>query len=295
LPSPAPREIITSSLPLHPDEVPTVEQPQQDAPNPRTLRHRLVRGVYRAFQLFLLLVVVYLLVALVGLIPVNNDFQPTPDGVEVVFTSTAVHADVVLPIANQTVDWREHLPAKCFAGDVSRATQVRFGWGNKQFYIATPTWGDLKVSTVLEALFWPSESCMHVVMERRQDLASGRAVRISVEQYERLVRFVKESFVEDEGGRFVLIEGAAYGPRDAFFEAHGRYHCFNTCNCWVGRAMRASGIRCGWFTPLPKTVLLYLPDSHDSAGWSAARSVRPFRAVYYQQFRKARWGQRLQR
>ena len=235
-------------------------QPQQDPPRPRTFRRRLVRGVYRVSKLFLLLVVVYLLIALVGLIPVNNDFRPTPDGVEVVFTSTAVHADVVVPVANETVDWREHLTASCFRGDVSRATHVAFGWGDKGFYVATPTWADLKVSTVARALFWPDDSCMHVVMQQREDVASGKAVRISTEQYERLVRYVKESFREDESGRFVLIEGAAYGPRHAFFEAHGSYHCFNTCNCWVGQGMRTSGLRCGWFTPLPKTVFLYLPD-----------------------------------
>jgi hypothetical protein len=32
-----------------------------------------------------------------------------------------------------------------------------------------------------------------------------------------------------------------------------------TCNCWVGEAMRSAGIRTAWFTPLPKTVFLYLP------------------------------------
>jgi Protein of unknown function (DUF2459) len=60
------------------------------------------------------------------------------------------------------------------------------------------------------------------------------------------------------GGRFLLIEGGAYGTDDAFYYAHGSYHAFNTCNCWVGRGLKAAGVRTGWFTPLPKTVSLYM-------------------------------------
>jgi hypothetical protein len=37
---------------------------------------------------FLFLLVLYLLVALAGLIPVNNDFEPTADGVEIIVTLT---------------------------------------------------------------------------------------------------------------------------------------------------------------------------------------------------------------
>jgi uncharacterized protein (TIGR02117 family) len=212
-------------------------------------------------QFFLLLIVLYLLAVLAGLIPVNNGFEQTPDGVEIFVTSTAIHGDVVVPIRNEVVDWGEHLPARCFSGDVRKATHVAFGWGDKGFYINTPTWDDLKASTVLRALFWPDDSCMHVVMKERDDISSGgKAVRISAEQYQRLVEFIRDSFRTDADGRFQLIEGAAYHSSDAFFEAHGSYHCLNTCNCWVGRALRTAGLRCGWFTPLPKTTFLYLPD-----------------------------------
>jgi len=46
---------------------------------------------------------------------------------------------------------------------------------------------------------------------------------------------------------------------DVRCQARGSYHCLNTCNCWVGRALRSCGVRTGWFTPLPKTVFFYLP------------------------------------
>lgn len=237
------------------------DTPQEAPVRPlNTLRRRIARGILRCCKFLLLLIGFYLLVALVGLIPVNNDFEPAADGVEIMVTSSAIHADLILPIRNETVDWSQHLSPSAFAGDVSGATHVAFGWGNKEFYINTPTWADLKLGTVFRALFWPSATCMHVILWDDKDIPAGaRKTRISHEQYHRLVEQVLGSFRRDEGGRFSLIEGAAHGANNAFYDAHGSYHAFNTCNCWVGRGLKAAGVRTGWFTPLPNTVSLYVP------------------------------------
>jgi uncharacterized protein (TIGR02117 family) len=246
----------------HPEEERTVgDTPQETPARPRrTLRRRIARGLFRCCKCFLLLLALYLLVALAGLIPVNNDFEPTADGVEIMVTSTEIHGDLILPIRNERVDWSQHLPPRDFAGDVSGATHVGFGWGNKEVYVDTPSWADLKAGTVFRALFWPSATCLHVNMWDTEDVPAGaRKTRISHEQYRRLVEHVLGSFRRDEGGRFLLIEGARYGTNDAFYHAHGSYHALNTCNCWVGRGLKVAGVRTGWLTPLPKTVSLYLP------------------------------------
>jgi uncharacterized protein (TIGR02117 family) len=205
-------------------------------------------------------VALYLLAALVGLIPINNDFTPTADGVEVKVTSTEIHADLVLPLRNEVMDWRPLLPAGDFAGDVGRATRVAFGWGNKEFYVDTRTYADLKAGTVFRAMFWPSPTCMHVEMwDETDNPARARTVRVSRDQYRRLVEYVLGTFRRNERGRFLPIQGGAYGGADAFYHATGSYHALNTCNCWVGRGLKAAGVRVGWFTPLPRTVSLYLP------------------------------------
>jgi uncharacterized protein (TIGR02117 family) len=225
-----------------------------------TIYARIARGFLGCCKLFLLMLAFYFLVALAGLIPVNNDFEPAADGVEIMVSSTAIHADLILPIRNDTVDWRPHLPASDFTGDVRGATHVAFGWGNKEFFVDTPTWADLKAGTVFRALFSPSATCIHVNMWNDNAIpAEARKTRISNEQYHRLVEHVLGSFRRDEGGRFLLLQGGAYGTNDAFYDAHGSYHAFNTCNCWVGRGLKAAGVRTGWFTPLPKTVSLYMP------------------------------------
>ncbi len=221
---------------------------------------RCIRWLKRLLWFVLSCTVLYLFIALIGLIPVNNDFRSAPDGIEVWFVSNPIHTDIILPVRTAELDWRERFPQGSFCVDAAEATHVAFGWGNKRFYIDTPTWGDLRFSTVAGALFWPYASCMHVSLCRDEDLPKdARSVRLSAAQFQRLVKFVNDGFRHRSDDSIILIPHAAYGPNDAFFEADGRYHCFNTCNCWTGRAMQAAGIRTGWFTPLPGTLFIYLP------------------------------------
>lgn len=209
---------------------------------------------------FGLLVAIYVLIVLLGYIPVNNNFEPTPDGVEIFVTSSSVHADIILPIQSGDVNWRTRLPRDSFSGDTRTATHAVFGWGDKGFYIDTPTWADLKVSTTVTALFWPSGCCIHTSFISKSGINDdARSVRISREQYKKLATYIEKSFKRNDENDAIIVQNAAFGSTDCFYEAHGTYHCMNTCNCWVGAAMRSAGIRCGWFTPMPKSVFVYLP------------------------------------
>lgn len=247
--------------PADPRAARTMPEGTTNFPGKPSLCQRCARVLVWCAITLLLAAALYLTVVLIGLIPVNNDFQPTPDGIEIFLISSAVHADVVLPMVTDTIDWREHFPADCFRGNTRRATHVAIGWGDKGFFLETPTWSDLRASTTAYALFWPSRTCMHVTLTKPSFLRGApRSVKISVAQYERLVAYVNKSFRHHPDGSKIHIADTAYGRNDAFFEARGTYHCFNTCNCWIGRAMQSAGIRTGWLTPLPKTMFLYLPE-----------------------------------
>ena len=216
-------------------------------------------------RILLCLLAVYPTIVLIGLIPVNNDFRPAREGVEIFLVSSLVHADIVMPVETPAVDWRTVFPPDCFAGDTSAATHIAVGWGDRAFFVETPEWADVRPVTVAKALSWPSDSCLHVTYTQPPALSpDARAVVLSTEQYERLARYVQDSRKRGLDAGSAVLAGAAYGERDAFFRAEGSYHCLNTCNCWVGGAMKAGGIRTGWFTPLPRTMFLYLPDECES-------------------------------
>lgn len=222
---------------------------------------RIWRWARRVLFFFVGVLALYGLLILIGLIPVNRNFQESDDGVEIFVFSGAFHSDLILPIENSVIDWRTKFAPRDFRQRAPWATHVAFGWGDKGFYVNTPTWADLKYSTACNALLIPSDTVMHVGHQSQPATdEQTRGVSISVDQYKKLVRFVNESFVTDDAGALQLISGESYGSTDAFYQGAGNYHFFRTCNCWVGHGLQKAGIKTGWFTPLPKTVFLYFPN-----------------------------------
>lgn len=237
-----------------------------DSPDtPDTLVKKAVRWVKRLSKLMLFGAVILIAILVVGLIPVNNDFRPTEDGIEIFLVSNAVHADIILPVATAEIDWLARFTKTDFLGDVSISSHVALGWGDQGFFLETKTWDDFKLSTAANALLLPSKSCVHVSFTTPDAYQDPVSVKISREQYARMVEFIDSTFELDEQGSYIQIPGEAYSTNDAFFEAKGRYHFFNTCNSWVGRSLKAAGVNTPWLTPLPKTPMLYIQTEQNRA------------------------------
>lgn len=115
-------------------------EPNQFKPFPKAKR-----VVKQVAKLVLLLLVLYPMILLLGLIPVNNNFTPVANGVEIYLISNAVHADIIVPKANDVFDWNKKFQPADFAGDISSKTHIAFGWGDRGFFLETETWDDLKL------------------------------------------------------------------------------------------------------------------------------------------------------
>lgn len=236
--------------------------PEKDRAEKSRPRRRWLRYLKRFGGALLALAATCGVILLVGLIPVNRGFAPAADGVTIHVASTAVHADLILPLVTDVIDWREEFPPDAFPSDAMWATHIAIGWGDRGFYLETPTWADLKASTAAKALLRPSASCLHVALTTNHRLSDAvRDVTISREQYQRLVRFILANFRTSDDGAKLLIPDATYYGTDVFFEARGAYHFLNTCNSWIGRALQSAGVCTPWLTPLPRTVFLYWPES----------------------------------
>jgi uncharacterized protein (TIGR02117 family) len=225
------------------------------------LRRWLWRGVLAAGCVVLAMLLY--VVAGVGLawIPTNTDFRPDPDGIEIAVMEHGVHTDLVLPLRTAEHDWWELLSPEDFRGDVSDFRYVAFGWGDRDFYLETPTWADVRVTTVVKASMGLGSSTVHANLMYALPPADAwrRRIWVSSEQHDLLVEGIRDTLVLGADGRPVPIRGAHYHHADAFYEATGRYHLFRTCNVWVGDVLRAAGIRVGLWTPLPGGVLAQLP------------------------------------
>ena len=207
---------------------------------------------------FTYLLLGYAGLVLLGLFPVNHDFKPDPNGVKVYVYSGSVHSDIIVPVTNEVMDWRTIFEPKHFKSETSRIKYVSIGWGDRGIFLNTPRWSDLTLSTAANAMLLPSGTVLHVAFETPRANKNYRAVSISREQYAELVTFVQDTLKRDQSGKLIRID-KSYHRYDAFYEANGNYHLFNTCNCWVGRGLKRAGVKTAWFAPMPKTVLWYLP------------------------------------
>ena len=55
-------------------------------------------------------------------------------------------------------DWHTVLRSEHFQHPTAKLTYVALGWGDRNFYVDTPTWEDLSVTTTARALLWPTDT-----------------------------------------------------------------------------------------------------------------------------------------
>lgn len=173
--------------------------------------------------------------------------------------TNGVHTDIVMPVQNDLHDWSAELP---FTNTKSKKTDFKYigiGWGDKGFYLDTPTWADLKFSTAFKAAFWLSESAMHCTFYREMKEGDDcKMIIISKNQYKELVKFVDDKFDKNQDGKNILIPtNAVYGDNDAFYDAQGRYSFLDTCNTWANNALKAAGQKAALWTPTDYGIFLH--------------------------------------
>jgi uncharacterized protein (TIGR02117 family) len=183
------------------------------------------------------------------------DPQASPD-VQVFLHSNGVHTDIVVPIKTAQMDWSRQLPFSDIPSGDTTMRYIAFGWGDKGFYLDTPTWADLKFSTAFVAAFWLGTSAMHATYLHA--LVPGPdtvPLYLSRAEYARLIAYIQQSFRYDAAGRVQHIKGHSYGPDDAFYEAHRVYSFLYTCNTWTNNALKASGQKACLWTPSDRGIL----------------------------------------
>src|SRR5690348_7825043 len=127
-----------------------------------------MRMVWRLIRNLLLaaatLIAGYALAAVAGsAIPVNSGWHQAATGVRVYVIDNGVHTDLVLPVAAEGVDWRELVKPEDLADPAQAArSHLAFGWGDRDFYLNTPSWSQVKPWRVLSALVGAGRTVLHV-------------------------------------------------------------------------------------------------------------------------------------
>lgn len=217
-------------------------------------------------------VLAYTGAVLIGQWPVNRDFTSLnvdehAAAVEVFVYVDTAHSEVMVPVRNGVRDWGPWFSPSDFKNITGNESYIAFGWGDRDFFLTTPTWDDVRAGTVARSMLLPTSTVMHVML-RGKPITGGRVRRVVIDSaaYEQMVQFIEKHFVLDgsTAARDLaprVIPGYQYGDRDAFYEAQGTYSLFYTCNAWTGDALKVAGVRTGCWTPLPVGIL-QIPDAN---------------------------------
>lgn len=190
----------------------------------------------------------YLAAALLGsLIPINREWNEPGEGVTIYLANNGVHADLVLPMRAQGLDWRPLLPLRDFAGAQPDARWVAFGAGERRVYLDTPRWRDITLPTIWAGLTG-GERVMHVEWVADPRYAT-RELRLRPEEYRRLWAAIRAEFDLDPNGKPQRIDHPGYGPADAFYHGIGRASAINTCNNWAADRLRLAGVEASAWSP----------------------------------------------
>ena len=224
---------------------------------------RIVRGV--AWTAVLLLAVVLLAAvsylgaaAVLGRAMLNPDFRASPGGVPLYLRSNGVHVDLVLPTRAAGIDWSDSFPVSDMADLPAPLPWVAIGWGDRAFYLNTPTWAELDPTIALRALVGSGPGAMHVEYLADPLRYEVRRLEVSEAHYRRLVAALRHSLLGPRD-RPLRIAAPGYGATDAFYEAVPRYSAIHTCNEWVRRRLVEAGLPAPRWTPFAADLMRAWP------------------------------------
>lgn len=222
---------------------------------------KILRIILKSILIFVAFIFFYFTTAFIcARITVNEDVSK-PGKVFVYVKSNGVHTDLVVPVKNSIINWSHVFPYKNTKDRDTTSKYLALGWGDKGFYLNTPTWGDLTFKTAFKAMFGLSTSALHTTyLDTLQESEKCKKICMTENEYKLMVRYIHRTIFKNKKGKSVFIPtNAVYGTNDAFYEATGSYHLYSTCNSWTNRALKYSNKKACLWTPFDSGILNQYP------------------------------------
>lgn len=212
---------------------------------------KLLHTIKRFLLGIVLFVLSYLLVAyLLAKVTVNKQAYTLEQPITIYIQTNGVHSDLVLPAKNKMKDWTKSIKYTQTVAADSTYNYLAFGWGDKGFYLQTPTWSELKPSIAFKAAFGLGTTAMHTVYIK-QMVVDERHIKLTLssKQYKALVHYIEASFEIKDAKIIPINTSVHYTGTDAFYEANYNYSLFKTCNTWTNSGLKACGQKACLWTP----------------------------------------------
>lgn len=212
-----------------------------------------IKYLLGVLELFFALFVLYGFLALVGMsIRVNKQYEKVHEGIKIFIRTDGIHTDFLFPVKTAVVDWTSHFPVEDLRDGIGENfSYLAIGWGDQGFFLNTPTWAELKVSTAFDALFYRGKSAIHVVYQEKPiENRYCIELEISKNEYASLKKYVLQVVKKNKSNRGNVIPMRGYWGNDAFYEANGKYSLFSTCNSFINGGLKTANLPACLWTPV---------------------------------------------
>lgn len=193
---------------------------------------------YTAYSLLGILLYIGISI-LISFITVND--EPLVNQTKFVYlSSNGIHLSIIIPKQNLSLDLNNELQLN------STDNFVRFGWGDENFYMNTPTWADFKFKYAFGALFLDNPTLIEVSSHRFQQKKWVK-VPVNETQLFKLNVFISETFQVNQKEEKIILTQTMY-PNSKLYKAKGSYSPLKTCNTWVNDGFKSSGMKASYWT-----------------------------------------------
>lgn len=211
------------------------------------LKNKIISRIVKTFFYAILLPITYLVCSfLFSAITVNSNFDKNIGNKTIYLNSTGVHLDIIIPIDDVSEKLKTDLEFP------SSAKFLSFGWGDENFYLNTPTWGDLTFKNAIKAGFLKSPSLIHSKYFLLEEEGWVK-VRLGKIKLKKINNYIFDFFDLEKGTKKMISKG--YGVNDNFYKAKGSYSIFKTCNTWVNSALKESEMKACFWTPFDFSII----------------------------------------
>ncbi|HEY1040047.1 MAG TPA: DUF2459 domain-containing protein, partial [Bacteroidia bacterium] len=103
----------------------------------------------------------------------KDSIKTSEETIAIYVQGNGVHTDIIVPVQSEIINWNDTFAVNTFERADTGYRYISFGWGDKGFYLDTPTWDDLKFSTAFKAAFFMSSTAMHVTYRKKEPKQSA--------------------------------------------------------------------------------------------------------------------------
>ncbi len=205
--------------------------------------------------LLLLPFIAYLSIAfLLMLFPTSTTQHSDQTTSYVSVTRNLAHSNIMFDLSHTSVDWQRLLPELI----PENQGYLLVGWGDQQLYQLTPTWADLKPEVALRALFTNTSAYLHLHYLPPDDYPLDETVVLHINAA--TSQAIEQHILKTFQPATPQLAFRGYDTHDRFYYASGVYNIFTTCNTWVGRVLRQSGVSISWWTPFSYNITHSIPE-----------------------------------